>query len=149
MPNYWTWKEKDMMELLSERGVTIEEKNRKSMVEALMKYDLENGLIEEPIEETDEGIKAADWIDPETKEKWKLRKIIFHDANPNDPNYVFIGHNGKSFYFPKDKEIMIPQIFLDSVIKDAVEHRLEMLGSGRNVQFRVKKVHRIPYSIVQ
>ena len=153
--NYWTQKDSTLLELLAERKLTIEGKDRKSMISALQKWDIEHGIAVEAMEESDTGemvpIEKSAWddLDEETKKQYKLRTVIFHSNSEYDLPYVFIGHNGRSFYFPRDKEVKIPQIFLDSCVKDAVEHRLETIGSGKDLKFRVKQIQRVPYTLVE
>jgi len=144
--NYWTKKDNVLFELAEERGIPFDKDNfnRKELCDALKQWDVEKGDFDSALEETDDGLKEVE------VETIPTTKVIFHNTNPEtDMPYVFVGHNGRAWYLPKDKELFVPNFILDSCIKDAVEERLIPEFDARgNINWVKKPVHRFPYSVV-
>ncbi len=76
--------------------------------------------------------------------------MIFHSTGEQDLPYVYVGHNGRGFYIPKEIEVDVPKYILESCIKDAVEDRIMPQTNPRDgsINWIVRKVQRFPYSIV-
>lgn len=145
MANYWKIKEEDLVKLAKQRDLFIDFSNisRKDLIDALKKSDLLAGSSPEVLMENAEG--DLEEIPPEMK----LRKVRFHNTREDDVNYVFVGHNGRSFYIPKERDVHIPQILLDSCIKDAVETHMEAYKQDGKIMYRKKFVQRFPYTLIE
>ena len=144
--NYWDRKDDDLKVLVKERGLEVDLENwdRKVAVEALQLHDVKTGKGTEVIVEDEDGKKEE--LDPMKK----LVKVRFHNTREGEAPYVFIGHNGKSFYIPKEEDVLIPKYLLDSVIKDAVEFHSEMKKrADGKIMYIDKPFQRFPYTVVQ
>ena len=142
--NYWSMKDVELIELIKERKLDVDvvNFNRKNGIGALEIDDVKTGestkLVviddEEQIEEVDKKVEMV--------------KVRFHNVRENDPPYIFLGHNGKAYYVPKDEDIYVPKFLLDSVVKDAVEeHAIPVTKDGK-IHMIPKMVQRFPYTIV-
>lgn len=146
--NKWSWKDSELVALLEDYGIAIPKNengslNRKSAIESINEYEARDA--EEKIAETEKKIEKEKAACPDLK----LIKVIFHSTGENDLPYVPVGINGAFFYFPKEREIKVP-VYIINVLKDAVEDRMfpENTDRGR-VEWKVRKVQRFPYSIVE
>lgn len=151
--NYWKHKDSELIDELKERGIQLDDYNRKDAIAALKSHDMqsaEKAQMMEDVEGEDE-IKAVG-LDELKKDKPQLmlRRVIFHNTTENDLPHIFIGHNGRGFYLPREVEIDVPSYLLDSCIKDAVEDRLlQTIDERGNVVWKVRKVQRFPYTVVK
>jgi len=151
--NYWTWKDSELMGEFDRRGLKREGErfSRKATVEALLKHDLENGLspamfVSQEGKDSQPGIDLLKSQNPQLI----VSRVIFHNTGENDMPYVFVGHNGTSFYIPKEVEVDVPDYILQSCIKDAIEDRLyPQQNMDGSITWRVKRVQRFPYTIVR
>ena len=147
--NHWVLKDSEIQQLLVDYGLAIEDSkyNRKEAIAMIIGFEkkIENGEIVE------EGKEKA-FIAQLKKEipKLRLTRVIFHNVMENDMPYIFVGHNGRGFYIPKEQEVDVPDYILNSCIKDAIEERLypiqEMNG---DIRWTKKRIQRFPYSIVK
>jgi hypothetical protein len=150
--NYWTWKDSEIVAQLEEYGITFEKEH----------YSRKDAIDTLKVEEAKRAKTAAVVVDEETNEtsyveelkkkdpQLEVLKVIFHHTGEQDIPYVFVGHNGKSFYLPKETEIEVPVYILNSCIKDAVEDRMMPKVNPQNgdINWIMRKVQRYPYSIV-
>ena len=145
----------EIQELLTERKIPeIDLKggkfDRKKAISELEMFDMKSGDGTELIETDEDGIVKEERPKPSKGDAEDWEKIMFHSTSQDDDPYVFMGHNGKAYYAPKEEPIFIPKFLLNSCIKDAVEDR-EVVerdpdGKKRTV---IKKIHRFPYTIVR
>jgi hypothetical protein len=137
--NYWSWKDSEIQGELDRRKISIDKYNRKEAINAIKLADVEGEVTETRDHVKDLKDKGID-----------LRKVIFHSLGEQDIPYVFVGHNGRAFYIPKEVEVEVPFYILNSCIKDAVEDRLypatQMDGS---IEWKSRRVQRYPYSYVE
>jgi len=136
--NIWSWKDSEIQGELERLGIKLETYNRKEAINAIKLAEVEGEVTD-----TKEHVQ-------ELKDKGiDLRKVIFHSIGEQDIPYVFVGHNGRAFYIPKEIEVEVPYYILNSCIKDAVEDRLypatQIDGS---IEWKSRKVQRYPYSYV-
>jgi hypothetical protein len=137
--NIWSWKDSEIMLELDRLNIKLEKYNRKAAINAI-----KLAYVEGEVNETKDHVE-------ELKEKGiDLRKVIFHSTGEQDIPYVFVGHNGRAYYIPKEVEVEVPHYILNSCIKDAVEDRLypatQVDGS---IEWKSRKVQRYPYSYVE
>jgi len=79
----------------------------------------------------------------------KMMKGIFRHSRDGEPNYVQLGVNGRQFYIPKDKEVVIP-VYLQSAINDAIETRCESVTlEGGKIQQKRTDVPRISWQFME
>lgn len=158
--NYWTWSDSELMAELDRRQVPYEKDQkfmRKDLVNSLKKSDVMLGHateihVEEENPEDDINPKAIEGLAVCKKEVPHLvvSRVIFHNSSETDLPYVYVGHNGTSFYIPKDMEVDVPDYILDSCIKDAVEDRLyPYQNQDGSIDWRIKRVPRFPYTVVK
>ena len=142
--NYWRIKEEDLVKLANERnlGIDFTDISRKDLIDALKKSDLLSGNSDEVLMEGEDGRLA------EIPAKMKLRKVRFHNTREDDVNYVFLGHNGRSFYVPKEQDVHVPQVLLDSCVNDAIETHMEPYKQDGRIMWRKKYVQRFPFSVL-
>ena len=145
--NHWVLKDSEIQQLLRDYSIEIETYNRKEAIAAIIDFEtkLENGEI---------NIlgKDADIIQQLKKEipKLRLTRVIFHNTMENDMPYIFVGHNGRGFYIPKEQEVDMPDYILNSCIKDAIEERLlPVQQMNGDILWTKKRIQRFPYSIVK
>jgi hypothetical protein len=138
--NLWTWKDSEIEVELDRLGIELESYNRKAAIDAIKLK-----CVEGEVKETQDHIAQLK-VD---KPKLELRRVIFHSIGEQDAPYVFVGHNGRGYYIPKEVELDVPVYILNSCIKDAVEDRLypstQMDGS---IEWKTRRVQRYPYSYV-
>jgi hypothetical protein len=151
--NYWKHKDSELIDELKERGIHLEDYNRKDAIAALKALDMKESKEADVMEDVDEEdeIKAIG-LDELKKDKVQLmlRRVIFHNTHETDLPHIFIGHNGRGFYLPREVEIDVPCYLLDSCIKDAVEDRLvNMVDERGNIVWKVRRVQRFPYTVVK
>ena len=137
--NLWSWKDSEIQGEMDRLKIKLENYNRK---EAINKIKL--AYVSGEVRETTDHVQ-------DLKDKGiDLRRVIFHSVGEQDIPYVFVGHNGRAFYIPKEVEVEVPFYILNSCIKDAVEDRLypatQLDGS---IEWRSRKVQRYPYSYVE
>jgi hypothetical protein len=152
--NYYLWKDSEIQAELEKYGVKIEPFARKEAITALkaavMKEEKAGEILTED-EDDDDKVKALG-IDVLKKEipNLMLTRVVFHNTSELDLPYIFVGHNGRAFYLPREVEIDVPTYILDSCIKDAVEDRLaQVVVQNGDIEWKVRKVQRFPYSIVK
>ena len=155
--NYWTWKDSEIVTELKSFNITLEEYDRKTAITQLkvaVKMAHANKMMELDLDDDEDG-KIAPAVAEQLRVEAELAvlmvsRIIFHNTGETDLPYVPIGHNGRAFYVPKEIEVDVPDYLLDSVIKDAVEHRMfpQVLQNGQ-IQWITRKVQRFPYSIIR
>ncbi|MHC4757105.1 MAG: hypothetical protein ACYTE8_00450 [Planctomycetota bacterium] len=136
--NLWSWKDSEIQEELERLGIELEEYERKEAINAI-----KLAYVKGEVRETKDHVK-------ELKESGiDLRKVIFHSQGEQDIPYVFVGHNGRGFYIPKEIEVEVPYYILNSCIKDAVEDRLfpATMQDG-SIEWKTRRVQRYPYSYV-
>lgn len=114
-------------------------------VKALDNTVMEVSEIEDNVDSNKELTKAEKMllVYKETK------RVIFPngmDMGQTLAPYIFVGHNGRGFYIPKDKEVDVPVIILDSCIKDAIAHTLHTFAKEGRIVHEWKKVQRYPYN---
>lgn len=137
--NLWSWKDSEITGELSRLKLEVEPYNRKAAINAI-----KLAYVEGEVTETKDHVK-------DLKDKGiDLRKVIFHSVGEQDIPYVFVGHNGRSFYIPKEIEVEVPFYILNSCIKDAVEDRLyPATMTDGSIEWKSRKVQRYPYSYVE
>jgi hypothetical protein len=137
--NLWSWKDSEIQGEMDRLKIKLESYNRKEAINAI-----KLAYVEGEVKETHDHVKDLkdNGID--------LRRVIFHSIGEQDIPYVFVGHNGRAFYIPKEVEVEVPFYILNSCIKDAVEDRLypatQLDGS---IEWKSRKVQRYPYSYVE
>lgn len=154
--NYWTWKDSEILAELEKYGVEYKEDPfiRKEAIALLKKAEIEAGKAKEMHIEAqdDEDRILAEGLDDLKEEgvQLMLSRVIFHNTSEQDIPYVFIGHNGRAFYVPKEIEVDVPDYLLDSCIKDAVEERLyPVTMTDGSIEWKVKRIQRFPYSVIK
>ena len=139
--NYWTQKDSELVLELDRRDIDIPGGfSRRAAIDALKLSDA-SGEIKE----------TKDYVEKLKEEQptLEVRKVIFHSVGEQDIPYVFVGHNGRAYYLPKEQPIDVPVYILNSCIKDAVEDRmLPQVDTQGNVNWVFRKVQRYPYSYV-
>lgn len=145
--NYWALKDSEIKQAVAEYDIKLDgDYNRKEAITKIIGFEkrLEKGEVVVPDEKADYIATVA------KKEKLRLTRVIFHNTSENDMPYVFVGHNGKSFYIPKETEVDVPDYILNSCIKDAVEERLlpEQQMNG-DIKWIKRRLQRFPYTIVK
>ena len=145
--NHWTLKDSEVQQMLADYGIDLERFDRKTAINAIIDFEkkIESGDI------VLEGSKV-DAIAEMKKEmpKLMLTKVIFHNTMENDMPYIFVGHNGKGYYIPREQEVDVPDYILASCIKDAIEERLiPVQQMNGDILWTKKKIQRFPYSIVE
>lgn len=140
--NMWSWKDSEIKGELERLGVVLDgDYNRKAAIDKL-----KLALVKGEIKETKTMVEQMKEAEPTLE----MRKVIFHSIGEKDMPYVFVGHNGKAYYIPKEIEVDVPVYILNSCIKDAVEDRLfpetQMDGS---IEWKSRRVQRYPYSYAE
>lgn len=130
---YWKLPTEELQRICTELNIPFDGKSRK---EAIAKIQAARGEIVEPKDEK-KGMRKEDFV-----------VVIFHNKDEQDLPFVFVGLNGKSWYLPKEKEILIPKVLL-GVINDAVETKfVQKKAPDGRPYLEERKVHRFPYTIV-
>jgi len=138
--NLWSWKDPEIQGELERMNIVVEPYARKEAIDRL-----KLAYLEPEIEETKNMVEEMKEKQPELE----LRKVIFHSIGEKDMPYVFVGHNGKGYYIPKEVEVDVPKYILDSCIKDAVEDRLfPQTQIDGSIEWKSRRVQRYPYSYV-
>lgn len=145
--NPWTWKDSELQAQCKDYKISLQEPfNRREAINKLKEYEAIKAN-KSYIEEEDGEVTYID----ELKKKQpalELLKVIFHSTGEQDLPYVFIGHNGRGFYLPKEVEIEVPVYLLKSCIKDAVEERMmPKVDRDGTINWIKRKVQRHPYSL--
>ena len=145
--NHWTLKDSEVQQTLADYGIDLEKFDRKTAINAIIDFEkkIESGDI------VLEGSKM-DAIAEMKKEipKLMVTKVIFHNTMDNDMPYIFVGHNGKGYYIPREMEVDVPDYILGSCIRDAIEERLiPVQQMNGDIVWTKKKIQRFPYSIVE
>jgi hypothetical protein len=145
--NYWSWKDSELKDQLEGYKIELDGGyNRKAAIEAIKAKDLE--VIKNGITINEDGKQK--YMEELKAEGIETRKVMFHSSGEQDIPYVFVGHNGKGFYIPKEKPVDVPVYILNSCIKDAIEDRMfpqtQMDGS---IEWIIRKVQRYPYSFME
>ena len=146
--NYWVLKDSEVQQLMAEYGIDLEGGyNRKVAIAAVKDFEkkIEDGdiVLEGSKEDTMELLKKE-------MPKLMVTRVIFHNVMENDMPYIFVGHNGRGFYIPKETEVDVPDYILNSCIKDAIEERLHPIQQlNGDIKWTKKRIQRFPYSIVQ
>jgi len=145
----WNRKDSEIQQILEEYGIEMKEGyDRKKAIPLIQDFEkkLETG------ESVLAGEKDKNYIEElkKTQPKLRLTRCIFHNTQENAMPYIFVGHNGKGYYIPKETEVDVPDYILDSCIKDAIEERLfpEQQMNG-DIQWKKRKLQRFPYTIVK
>lgn len=147
--NYWTWKDSELKSQLEDYKINLPDGvyDRKLAIEAIKEKEKDligNGFVEDV-----EGEKTLVEKMKEKEPTLELVKVIFHSTGEQDLPYVFVGHNGRGFYIPKEIEVDVPKYILNSSIKDAVEDRMmPKVETDGSINWIIRKVQRFPYSIV-
>jgi hypothetical protein len=140
--NMWSWKDSEIKAELERMSITLDgDYNRKEAIDTL-----KLAPVKGEIKHTKLMVEQMKEAEPTLE----LRKVIFHSIGEQDMPYVFVGHNGKAYYIPKEVEVDVPVYILNSCIKDAVEDRLfpetQMDGS---IEWKTRRVQRYPYSYAE
>jgi hypothetical protein len=131
--NYWKMTADELQAVCKETGVEFDMKNRK---ETINKVRAAKGELVGPDEPKGEFDKK-DFV-----------VVQFHNKDEQDLPFVFISVNGKSWYVPKEKEVLIPRMLLN-VINDAVEVKfVQKKAPDGRPYYEERKVHRFPYTLV-
>lgn len=151
--NYWVWKDSEIQAELEKYKLSVEPFNRKEAIKSLKMEEAKTTkqIYVEPEEDGDDDVKAQG-IASLKKEvpNLMLQRVIFHNTTENDLPFIFVGHNGRSFYLPRETEIDVPTYILNSCIKDAVEDRLvQVVLQNGDIEWKVRKIQRFPYTIVK
>jgi len=146
MKNHWQMKDSEIKQMLDEYGIKLEgEYKRQDAIPKIKEFEekLEKGEI------VLEGAKG-DFLEEIKKAKLRVTTCVFHNTQENGMPYIFVGHNGKGYYIPKETEVDVPDYILDSCIKDAIEERLypEQQMNG-DIKWVKRKIQRFPYTIVK
>lgn len=139
------WKEPDsvLTQELADRGLALENFSRKEAIALIKMHDSKKMVM---LDENDD-LKEDPLKDTPRLE---LVRVIFHAQSEHSLPYVPVGHNGRAFYIPVEIEVDVPKYILNSCIKDAVEDRTySEVGSDGKINWKVRKVQRFPYTIVQ
>ena len=144
-PNYRFMKNEELESHLKSREIPIpmgeQGMNRSEAILALTESD--DKMIMEAIDE-----KQAKELAEAVAESEDTVVITFHNQEgTNDSPYVFLGHNGKSFYLPREKELTIPRYLL-GVIEDAIEPALSQRTDDKGDIVTVQRnVPRFVYTV--
>jgi len=146
--NHWQLKDSEVKQLVNDYAIELS--NGYDRKEAIRKViDFEKRLAAGDIVTDD---KKSDYVEQLKKKEPRLRltKVIFHNTRENDLPYIFVGHNGRGYYIPKETEVDVPDYILNSCIKDAIEDRLlpETQMNG-DIKWVIRKLQRFPYTIVK
>lgn len=136
--NYWKLDNDALTAACKEAGVECDLKNRKETINKLRAAKGELVETNAAGEETPQGqFNRKDFV-----------IVIFHNKDEQDLPFVYIGVNGKSWYIPKEQEVMIPKYLLN-VINDAVEVKfIQKKAPDGRPYLEEKRVHRFPYTVV-
>jgi len=136
--NYWKMTADELQVICKEVGVEFDMKNRKDCIN---KIRAAKGEVVEANENGDDATKGQ-------FDKKDFVVVQFHNKDEQDLPFVFVSVNGRSWYIPKEKEVLIPRMLLN-VINDAVEVKFvtKKAQDGRPY-LEERKVHRFPYTIV-
>lgn len=153
--NYYLWKDSEIISELEKYDIKLEEFNRKDAITALkvavMKAEKDAATIFVDDEDDETKIKAIglEQLKGDVPQLM-LKRVVFHNSSELDLPYIFIGHNGRAFYLPREVEIDVPTYLLDSCIKDAVEDKLvQTVMQNGDINWTVRKIQRFPYSVVK
>lgn len=143
--SYWNMKKETLEMLCKERGLEVDTEKRDEMAKALLKADENAG------ETAEVGVENQETGEKESMPKQApLAKVQFHNVREGEAPYVFLGHNGKAFYIPKEVPVIIPKFLLDSCVKDAIEHRLTpQVKENGNIVYKATPVQRFPYTFIE
>lgn len=145
--NYWTWQDSELQAQLEVYKIELPggKYDRRLAIEAVKAKEKDivgKGYVEDP-----EGKRTFIEEMKDANPTLELRKVIFHSTGEHDLSYVFVGHNGLSYYIPKEMEIEVPVYILNSCIKDAVEHRMyPKVEQDGTIVWLSRRVQRFPYS---
>lgn len=150
--SYFQYTNDELKALLKEHKIEIDLKegkfDRKAAATALEMKDMGTGKADKLLVTDEDGMVEEE---PQVLrgDAEDYEKVMFHSTSENDMPYVYMGHNGKAYYAPKEEPIYIPKFLLNSCIKDAVETHEEIVrGADGKKRTVVKKIQRFPYSIV-
>ena len=107
--------------------------------------DMESGTAEEPLVADETGLK------PVEPTRVPCTRVRFHNTDRQDAKikYIFVGVNGKSWYLPKEKDIMVPNFILNSAIKDAVETIADqVVHQDGSIEWVPRDIMRFPYQVI-
>lgn len=76
---------------------------------------------------------------------------IYPGANEKDPTYVPLGINGFVIKAPRDREIIVPHIFVTECLDHAIEEKTEPIvdDAGRQRGVRLRPVPRFQYRFIR
>jgi hypothetical protein len=132
--NYWKMTNDELKKLCEECRVEFNPTNRK---ETINKIKAAKGELVSP---EDERVPVAD--------KKDFVVVQFHNKDENDLPYVPVGLNGKFWYIPKERPVLIPRVIL-GVINDAVEVSfIQKKSPDGKLYLEEKKVYRFPYTVI-
>lgn len=151
--NYWTWKDSEIIQELKGYSIDMgQDYDRKKAIALLKQAEAYRGQATDMTAVDEEGaaVERIEDLKLKGEKELMLTKVIFHNTNDQDLPYVFVGHNGKAFYIPREVEVNVPDYILNSCIKDAVEERLiPQVGPTGDINWKTRKVQRFPYTIVK
>lgn len=155
--NYWTWKDSEILAELKEKyGIDYNADPfiRKDAITLLKQAEIEAGKAKEMLvlsEDDDEQLKAEGIEDlKKDHPQLMLSRVIFHSTSEQDVPYVFVGHNGRAFYIPREIEVDVPDYILDSCIANAVEFRMyPVTMTDGTIEWKTKRIQRYPYSVIK
>ena len=128
----WKTKVEDLQALATEKGISFDPENfdRRAVIESLLALD------------TDEPLNGSG--DAPGRE---YGDIIFHNQD-NQPKLVFLGHQGRSMWLPREVTCRIPAEFMESV-KHAVQPKLVQAPTADGkLSYRTVMVPRFSYEVV-
>lgn len=145
--NYFTMKDSELQAIMDMYKLPYDADNfnRKEAVGEIKIAEAKGG-INEGVVEDENGVvgKIAG------KEKTEYWKVVFHNTATDDIPYVFVGHNGKAFYIPKEMEVIVPKYILMSCIKDAIEYKhVQITDTDGTITHKTRPIQRYPYTIVE
>ncbi len=118
--------------------------NRKALIDAILIAQMEAGTGTKVLVEDDAGVEEVNARDAKVPGKM----VIFHQIRENDAPSVFVGHNAKSWYLPKNKPVWVPDFILNSCIKDAVIDSTKMVThQDGSIEYIIEPIMRFPYSV--
>lgn len=138
----WKMKNDDMIALLVEHKIDFDPDHfsRKDAVDRLVEALAAAGDLEVAVEVDDEGNITPPII------KHEYVDIVFRNQD-DQPKYVFLGHQGRFLYLPRECLCRIPSEFLD-VVRHAHTEKVVQFEKDGKLHHRVVRTPRLVYEVI-
>lgn len=159
MPNYMSYKDTELIELIEKYDLDKEDYmaksgsvNRKKLSNVLKLIDVQTGKTKEAVAIDAEG----EVVDHKPEQTGKLHKslsgmmvyITFYSTDENDLPYVQMALNGMALIIPREKKVWIPKEFIDGVLQNAVVTKMKMdVDRDGKIRYIPKQVPRVQHTV--